>query len=96
MGLDLSDERVRDALVEMQRRQVKGESIEDVMKNMESSYKSSSSRGGGKRKSYMHIILPVMLAVFLYRMYSLGLLNWILGYVLGDSELGKGDDDFFI
>jgi hypothetical protein len=94
MGLDLKDERIRDALVEMQRRQLQGESISDITKDMESDKLNSTTM---KPKSYFHIIFPVMMAVFLYRMYSLGLLNWIAGYITGMNHLGaeEEEEDFF-
>ena len=94
MGLDLKDERIRDALVEMQRRQLQGESISDITKDMESmSDKLNSTK---QPKSYFHIIFPVMMAVFLYRMYSLGLLDWLAGYITGNHEGAVDEDeDFF-
>eukprot|EP00938_MAST-03A_sp_MAST-3A-sp1_P004712 g4712.t1 len=94
MGLDLKDERIRDALVEMQRRQLQGESISDITKDMESDKLNSTTK---KPKSYFHIIFPIMMAVFLYRMYSLGLLNWIAGYITGMNHLGaeEEEEDFF-
>lgn len=96
MGLDLNDKRVRDALVEMQRRQLQGESIPDITKDMKSM--ASSELKSAKPKSYFHIIFPVMMAVFIYRMYSLGLLSWIAGYITGnrsDGNVEEEEEDFF-
>jgi tetratricopeptide (TPR) repeat protein len=97
MGLDLNDVQVREALVEMQRRQLKGESISDITKDMTSSASTPAAVQAGKPNSYFHIILPVMLAVFLYRMYSLGLLSWLAGYITGShADADEADeDDFF-